>query len=130
MKPFGAEKQEGWTIYMKQSKSPREILLLLLRTNIIQFVAGTLAIFVILLIARTISYIPINWFLKSLGYSFYYYLTTPFIVYWLAYASATKLSRTKIIITITLMSMYSYVMWDSYFFFKEAMDLLLLKMNA
>lgn len=115
---------------MKQSKSPREILLLLLRTNIIQFVAGTLAIFVILLIARTIPYLSISWFLKSLGYSFYYYLTTPFIVYWLAYASATKLNRTKIIITITLMSMYSYVMWDSYFFFKEAMDLLLLKLNA
>lgn len=115
---------------MKQSKTPREILLLLLRTNIIQFVAGTLAIFIILTIARAIPYISINWFLKSLGYSFYYYLTTPFIIYWLAYTSATKLNKTKVLITITLMSMYSYVMWDSYFFFKEVINLLLLKMNA
>lgn len=110
---------------MKQSKSPREILLLLLRTNIIQFIAGTLAIFIILTIANTVPYISIEWFFKSLGYSFYYYLTTPFIVYWLAYASATKLNRTKVMITIGVMSIYGYIMWDSYFFFKQVMDFLL-----
>ena len=114
---------------MKKSQNQKELLLLLLQNSIVQFIVGTLSISIILILANSIEANVPQILLKSFGYSFYYYLTTPFIIYWLAYASAKRLNRTRLSLTIVITAIYSYFLWDSYFFFTEAMNLLLSKIN-
>ena len=55
-----------------------------------------------------------------MGYGFFCYLTTPFMIYWLAYASEGVFTLKKIWITIGLTALYSFIIWDAYFFFREA----------
>lgn len=105
---------------MKHSQDNKGILSLLLKNSIVQFVAGTLSLFVILLASRAIVYKPIEMVLKSLGYGFFCYMTTPFIIYWLAYASQGLATAKKLIITVALVALYSYIIWDAYFFFRSA----------
>ena len=71
-------------------------------------------------ISNNISFQPIQIVLKSFGYGFFCYLTTPFIIYWLSYASQGATNTKKLIITVVLMGFYSYVVWDAYFFFRSA----------
>ena len=68
----------------------------------------------------------LNVIFKVLAYAVYCYLVTPFILFWLGYASVTKLTKKTIIITICLVGIYSYVLWDSYFFFQQTMQSLFL----
>ncbi|MEL6501871.1 MAG: hypothetical protein AAFQ23_10790 [Cyanobacteria bacterium J06623_1] len=84
-----------------------------------QFVAGILALLIILKLANSIDYRLVQLLLKSLGYGFFCYLTTPFMIYWLAYASAGIFTLRKIWITIALTAIYSFIIWDAYFFFRE-----------
>ena len=114
---------------MKTPKKRREILLSLLQNTIFQFVIANLAISIIIKLANIISLQFLQILFKSLGYGLYYYLATPFIIYWLAYASRGKINRFKLIATIIFMAMYSYILWDSYFFFKQTMNLLLLAID-
>jgi hypothetical protein len=109
---------------MKTSKNQKELLLILLQNSIVRFIAGTISIAIILKISNSISWQYIALTIKAFGYGFYYYLSTPFVIYWLAYASATKLNRIRLSITIIVTAIYSYVLWDSYFFFKEALQLI------
>lgn len=117
-------------LVMRNFQNNKRILFLLLKNSIVQFAAGTLSIFIILKLANSIPYKYIELLFKALGYGFFYYLTTPFMIYWLAYVSEGILTTKKLMITIGLMSFYSYILWDSYFFFKEAIDFLLLKISC
>ena len=105
---------------MKNSQDNKGILSLLLRNSIVQFVAGVLSLFIILRVSNTIDRTAIEVILKAMGYGFFCYLTTPFMIYWLAYASQGVASTKKLLITVALMALYSYLIWDAYFFFRSA----------
>ena len=105
---------------MKNSQDDSSILSLLLKNSIVQFIAGILSILIILKVSKSIEYKLIEIILKSFGYSFFCYLTTPFMIYWLAYASQGVTTAKKMILTIVLMAIYSYIIWDAYFFFRSA----------
>ena len=105
---------------MKNSPNNKNILFVLLKNSIVQFVAGTLSLFIILKIANSIDYELVQVVLKSIGYGFFCYLTTPFMIYWLAYASEGVFTCKKICITVALTALYSFIIWDAYFFFRSA----------
>ena len=105
---------------MKNLPNNKSILFVLLKNSIVQFVAGVLSLFVILKLANSIDYKLVQVVLKSMGYGFFCYLTTPFMIYWLAYASEGIFTFKKISITIALTALYSFIIWDAYFFFREA----------
>lgn len=110
---------------MKKSEDSKSIILSLLKNSIVQFIAGMLSLTIITTISNNISFQPIQIVLKSFGYGFFCYLTTPFIIYWLSYASEGAGNTKKLIITVALMGFYSYVIWDAYFFFRGAIASLL-----
>lgn len=110
---------------MKNSRNHKAILCLLLKNSIVQFFAGLLSLLIIIKIANSIEYRLIQIVLKSGGYGFFCYLTTPFMIYWLAYASQEKTTIKKLAITIILTAIYSYLIWDAYFFFRSAIAYLL-----
>jgi hypothetical protein len=112
---------------MKNPPNNQSVLFILLKNSIVQFIAGILALGIVLKIAGSIEYKLIQVMLKSLGYGFFCYLTTPFMIYWLAYASAGILTLKKLALTIVLTMLYSFVIWDAYFFFREAIATLFLK---
>jgi hypothetical protein len=112
---------------MKNSPNDQGILFVLLKNSIVQFVAGILSLFIILILASNINFIIVQVMLKSLGYGFFCYLTTPFMIYWLAYASAGIVTAKKIMITIALTTLYSFIIWDAYFFFRGAIATLFLR---
>ncbi|BAZ43523.1 hypothetical protein NIES4102_05240 [Chondrocystis sp. NIES-4102] len=105
---------------MQNSQDNQSPLFSLLQNSIVQFIAGTLSLLVILKISNHIEYQLIQIIFKSLGYGFFCYLTTPFLIYWLAYASQGILNKKKLFITIALVGFYSYLVWDAYFFFRGA----------
>ena len=105
---------------MKNSPDNKGIVLLLLKNSIVQFVAGILSFLIILKVSNSINYKAIEVALKSLGYGFFCYLTTPFILYWLTYASQGKASFKKLGVTMGLTALYTYIVWDAYFFFRGA----------
>lgn len=104
---------------MKYRKKTVSFLQSLLRNNIIQFLIGLFAIVLLTQIAESISWIALKISLKSLGYGSFFYLATPFSIYWLAYVSAVKFTKFKFIMTLIIVSMYSYVFWDAYFSYRE-----------
>ena len=112
-------------LIMKNSRNGKSILFILLKNSIVQFIAGLLSLFVVLKISNSIDYQLVQVILKSLGYGFFCYLSTPFMVYWLAYASAGIFTVKKICITVALTTLYSYIVWDAYFFFRGAIATLL-----
>jgi hypothetical protein len=114
---------------MKASKDKKQFLLLLLRNSIVRFVAGTISIAIFLKLGNSISWEYVSLTVKAFGYGFYYYLATPFVIYWLAYVSETKLNKIRFTITVAVTSMYSFVLWDSYFFFKDTLQLFLFTDN-
>ena len=105
---------------MKNSPNNKSILFILLRNSIIQFIAGILSLFIILKLANSIDVALVQVVLKSMGYGFFCYLTTPFTIYWLAYASAGILTPKKLCITVAVIALYSFIIWDAYFFFRGA----------
>lgn len=105
---------------MKNSPNNQSILFLLLKNSIVQFIAGVLAILIVLKLSSGIEYKSIQIILKCLGYGFFCYLTTPFVIYWLAYVSEGVTTTKKLWITVGIISIYSYIIWDAYFFFRGA----------
>ena len=105
---------------MKNSPDNFSILSLLLKNSIVQFIAGMLSILIILKVSPSVDNKWVEIILKSFGYSFFCYLTTPFMIYWLAYASQGAANAKKLLITVVLMALYSYIIWDAYFFFRSA----------
>jgi uncharacterized membrane protein YesL len=112
---------------MKNPPNNQSVLFILLKNSIVQFVAGVLSLFIVLKISNSIDYKVIQVILKSLGYGFSCYLTTPFMIYWLAYASAGILTLKKLGLTIALSALHSLIIWDAYFFFREAIATLFLQ---
>ena len=105
---------------MKNSSGNKGVLFVLLKNSIVQFIAGILSLLIVSKIANAIDYKLIQLILKSMGYGFFCYLTTPFMIYWLAYASAGLFTIKKVWITIFLTALYSFILWDAYFFFRAA----------
>lgn len=105
---------------MKNPQDNKGILFLLLKNSIVQFVAGILSILIILKVSNSIDLKAIQIILKSLGYGFFCYLTTPFVIYWLAYVSEGITTTKKLLMTVSIMALYSYIIWDAYFFFRGA----------
>ncbi|MGF1588445.1 MAG: hypothetical protein ACFCU7_04215 [Pleurocapsa sp.] len=105
---------------MKDSRHNQSILSTLLKNSIVQFVAGLLTLLIILRVANVVDDQLIQVGLKSLGYGFFCYLTTPFMIYWLAYASEGVATVKKMAMTVALTALYSYIIWDAYFFFRGA----------
>ena len=105
---------------MKNSPNNKSILFVLLKNSIVRFVAGVLSLFVILILANSTDYKLLQIIMKSMGYGFFCYLTTPFMIYWLAYASEGIFTLKKIWITVALTALYSFIIWDAYFFFRAA----------
>jgi hypothetical protein len=114
---------------MKNLPDDQSILFILLKNSIVQFIAGILSLWIVLKISNSIDYKLVQVILKSLGYGFFCYLTTPFMIYWLAYASVGILTPKKLIMTIALTAIYSLIIWDAYFFFREAIASLFLSAN-
>ncbi len=110
---------------MKYKKKTISLLQSLLRNNIVQFLIGLFVIVLLTQVADSIELIPLKISLKSLGYGIFFYLATPFSIYWLAYVSAVKLTKFKLIMTMVIVSMYSYVFWDAYFSYKAMLTELL-----
>ena len=109
---------------MNRRKNEQERFILLLVKSLLPFLSGKLIAFILFQISENFTNSWLNIIFKLLGYTVYCYLVTPFIIYWLGYASVTKLTKETIIMTIGLVGVYSYVLWDSYFFFKQTMQLL------
>ena len=105
---------------MKNSTDRKDIIFALLRNSIVQFIAGVLSLLVVVKIANAVDYKLIQLALKSFGYGFFCYLTTPFVIYWLAYASEDSHNLKKLCFTVVLIAFYSYIVWDAYFFFRGA----------
>lgn len=111
---------------MNKQKNKQEKIIFLLLKNLLPFLSGTLLGLIFLQIAELSTITWLSVIFKLLGYAIYCYLVTPFILYWLGYASVTRLTKETILMTICLVGIYSYVLWDSYFFFKQTMQLLFL----
>ncbi|MBE9046630.1 hypothetical protein IQ255_19835 [Pleurocapsales cyanobacterium LEGE 10410] len=105
---------------MKKYQDNKGMLFLLLKNSIVQFIAGILSLSIILIIANDVDAQLIQIGLKFFGYGFFCYLTTPFMIYWLAYVSAGVATIKKLAITVALTALYSLIIWDAYFFFREA----------
>ena len=110
---------------MNQKKKTIETLLSLLSNNLCQFLIGLFLVFFTAKVSDAISLIYLKLFIKSVSYTIFFYLGTPFLIYWLAYVSAVALTKVKLTITILLVAMYSYIFWDSYFFYKDILGKLL-----
>lgn len=105
---------------MKNSRNKKVIVYLLLKNSIVQFFAGLFSLLIILKVANAIDYQLISVTLKCFGYGFFCYLTTPFMIYWLAYVSQEVTTVKRMAMTIALTALYSYIIWDAYFFFRGA----------
>ncbi|MEM9275563.1 MAG: hypothetical protein AAGA80_21740 [Cyanobacteria bacterium P01_F01_bin.143] len=110
---------------MNQQKKTVEILRSLLANNICQFIIGLFLVVLMAKMSDSIDLLSLQIFLKSVSYILFFYLATPFLIYWLAYVSAMKLTKVKFTITVLLVAMYSYIFWDSYFFYKNTIGQLI-----
>ena len=98
---------------------------LLVDNHLVQFLLSLLLIAFFTQGANRFDHIYLRLIIKTIGYGVFYYLSTPFTIYWLAYVSSVKLTKLKLGITIFLVSIYSFIFWDSYFFYKDTLAELL-----
>lgn len=104
---------------MNHRKKPPSRLLSLMDNSLIQFLISLLLIVFFTQATNSVDDRYPRLFLKTISYGIFFYLGTPFTLYWLAYVSSLKLTKVKLGITILLVGIYSYVFWDSYFFYKQ-----------
>ena len=107
---------------MNRRENEQQKIIFLLVNNLLPFLSGKLIALILLQVAEVLTNSLLSLIFKLLAYAVYCYLVTPFILCWLGYASVTKLTRKTIIMTMCLVGVYSYVLWDSYFFFKQTMQ--------
>lgn len=100
-------------------------LLSLVNNSLVQFLIGLFVIALLTQGVNAFTNVSLRLIFKTVGYGIFYYLSTPFIIYWLAYVSSDKLTKLKLGITIFLVSIYSFIFWDSYFFYKDTLGELL-----
>lgn len=107
---------------MKRKDKAREKLFFLLWEYLFYFILGSLAAYILLEISAQIVEHPVKFIFRLLGYGIYYYSVTPFVIYWLNYVSLDKLTPIRLVLTVCFVGVYSYVIWDSYFFLKQCMQ--------
>ena len=110
---------------MTHRKKPKSKLLSLIDNSLVQFLLSLFVIALLTQAADSLNDIHFKLVFKTIGYGLFFYLGTPFILYWLIYVSSVKLTRLKLGITIFLVGIYSYIFWDSYFFYKSVFGNLL-----
>ena len=93
--------------------------------NLLRFLAGLFLITLLTQIASNFEDLHLKLFLKTIGYGLFFYVGTPFTLYWLAYLSSVSITRLKFVITVFLVGVFSYIFWDSYFFYKETLGQIL-----
>lgn len=104
---------------MNNRKKPPSKLLSLMDNSLVQFL---ISLFIVASLSKATNNLDVQYFklfLKTIAYGAFFYLATPFTLYWLAYVSSVKLTKLKLGITIFLVGIYSYIFWDSYFFYKQ-----------
>ena len=118
-------KSNEWITRSSQHKRARSSQLLLLNNSLVQFLIG---LFLIALVTKAVSSLE-DLYLKlvfsTIGYGVFLYLSTPFTIYWLNYLSSVKLTKVKLGITVLLVGIYSYLLWDCYFFYRDILSELL-----
>ena len=110
---------------MNHHKKPKSKLSLLSNNSLVQFFASLFLIALATQVADNFADLYLKLTLKTIGYSIFLYLSTPFALYWLAYLSSVRLTQVKFSLTVLLIGLYSYVLWDSYFFYKNILSQLL-----
>jgi len=98
--------------------------------NLLRFLAGLFLITLLTQIASNFEDLHLKLFLKTIGYGLFFYVGTPFTLYWLAYLSSVSITRLKFVITVFLVGVFSYIFWDSYFFYKETLGQLLFSASS
>lgn len=112
-------------LIMNHQKKPKSKLLSLADNNLVQFLVGLFLIALLTQAADSFANLYLKLGLKTIGYGIFFYLATPFTLYWLAYLSSVKLTQVKLGITVLLVGTYSCVFWDSYFFYRDILGKLL-----
>ena len=98
--------------------------------NLLRFLAGLFLITLLTQISSNFQDLYLKLFLKTIGYGLFFYVGTPFTLYWLAYLSSAQITRLKFVITVFLVGVFSYIFWDSYFFYKETLGQLLFSASS
>jgi hypothetical protein len=107
------EKPKSW--WKPRSRSR----LSLLDNNLIQFLIGLFLIALVTQAVNSLEDLYLKLVLSTIGYGIFFYLSTPFTIYWLAYISSVRLTQVKLGITVLLVGIYSYLLWDCYFFYRD-----------
>ena len=110
---------------MTHRKKPKSKLLSLIDNSLVQFLLSLFLIAILTQVANSFNDIYLKLTFKTIGYGLFFYLGTPFLIYWLTYVSSLKFTRLTLSITIFVVSIYSYIFWDSYFFYKQSLGELL-----
>lgn len=119
-------KLRKWIKRSSQSKNGcSSQLLSLLDNSLIQFLIGLFLIAFVTQAASSLTKLSLKLILSTIGYGIFFYLSTPFTIYWLAYLSSVRLTRLKLGITMGLLGIYSYLLWDCYFFYRDILSELL-----
>lgn len=120
-------KSNEWITRSSQHKRARSSQLLLLNNSLVQFLIG---LFLIALVTKAVSSLEDSYLklvFSTIGYGVFFYLSTPFTIYWLSYLSSVKLTKVKLGITVLLVGIYSYLLWDCYFFYRDILSELLFR---
>lgn len=124
------QKTKSKWISKRQAKSDRQNQLLsLLDNSLVQFLIGLFLIALVTQAVNSLEDLYLKLVFSTIGYGVFFYLSTPFTIYWLAYISSVKLTKVKLGITVLLVGIYSYLLWDAYFFYRDILGELLFSLS-
>lgn len=119
-----------WITKSNQRSSDRaHQLLSLLDNNLVQFLIGLFLIALVTQAAASLEDLYLKLVFSTIGYGIFFYLSTPFTIYWLSYLSSVRLTKVKLGITVLLVGVYSYLLWDCYFFYRDIWHELLFSLS-
>lgn len=119
-----------WITRSNQRRRDRSYQLLsLLDNNLVQFLIGLFLIALVTQAAASLEDLYLKLVFSTIGYGIFFYLSTPFTIYWLSYLSSVKLTKVKLGITVLLVGIYSYLLWDCYFFYRDIWHELLFSLS-
>lgn len=109
---------------MNHPKKDKPKLWYLIENSLVQFLVSLFIIALLTQAANSLQQLYLRLSLKTIGFGIFFYLSTPFTIYWLTYISSVKLTKLKLGITVLLVGVYSYLLWDAYFFYRDIFELL------
>lgn len=119
-------KLSWWKPRSGQNKRDRASkLLFLLDNSLVQFLIGLFLIALVTPWVNSLEDLYLKLVLSTISYGRFFYLSTPFTIYWLAYISSVRLTQVKLGITVLLVGIYSYLLWDCYFLYRDILGELL-----